>query len=82
MRRLADENRIEPLIGNAGTVNLVNRNLIHGSANNISPWRRTIMHVIYNAVSNSCTSDERPWLQNNRDFTPLQTIEESVLANY
>ena len=37
MARLADENGIEPVIGGAGTAALVDCNLIHGSANNISP---------------------------------------------
>lgn len=72
--RLANENGIKPLIGNAGTVAFIDCNLIHGSANNISPWRRSIMYLIYNAVSNSCTNSDRPWFQNNRDFTPIEAI--------
>ena len=73
--RLADKNGIVPLIGNAGTVALVNCNLIHGSANNISPWPRAILYLIYNACDNACTNDDRPWFQNHRDFTPLEAIE-------
>ena len=68
---LAGECGIDPLIGEAGTVAFVHCNLVHGSANNVSPWRRAIMYLIYNAVSNACTSQTRPWFQNNRDFTPL-----------
>ena len=78
--RLADENGIEPLIGAAGTVALVDCNLIHGSANNISPWRRAILYLIYNACGNACTNGDRPWFQNQRDFTPLQAIEDTALA--
>ena len=48
--RLAGEHGIEPLIGGAGTAALVDCNLIHGSANNISPWRRAILYLIYNRV--------------------------------
>ena len=39
------------------------------------------MYLIYNAVSNACTSTERPSYQNNRDFTPLQPLEGSCLKN-
>ncbi|HCP82943.1 MAG TPA: proline hydroxylase, partial [Planctomycetaceae bacterium] len=50
-----------------------------GSANNVSPWRRAIMYLIYNAVSNACTNGDRPWFQNNRDFTPLTAIDDEDL---
>ena len=78
---LAEEGGIEPLIGLAGTVAFVHCNAVHGSANNVSPWRRAIAYLNFNAVSNACTSDERPWYQNNRDFTPMQTISDSALAD-
>ncbi len=76
---LAEESGIEPLIGAAGSVALINCNVLHGSTNNISPWRRAIFYLIYNAVSNACTSAERPWYQNNRDFSPLKTVDDSSL---
>ena len=79
LTRLADESGIEPLIGSAGSVAFVHCNLLHGSANNVSPWRRAIIYLNYNAVSNACTSDERPWYQNNRDFTPLQPRDDGSL---
>ena len=79
--RLADENGIQPLIGDAGTVAFIDCNLIHGSANNISPWRRSIVYLIYNAISNSCTNDDRPWFQNNRDFTPIEAIKKNSLSS-
>jgi len=71
LAELAELHGIDALVGDAGTVALVHCNLVHGSANNVSPWRRAIMYLIYNAVGNACTSDRRPWFQNNRDFTPL-----------
>ncbi|MCJ8332116.1 MAG: phytanoyl-CoA dioxygenase family protein [Lentisphaeria bacterium] len=74
--KLADEHGIEALTGPAGSVAFVNCNVIHGSANNISPWRRAIMYLIYNAVSNACTGTQRPWYQNNRDFTPLKPLND------
>lgn len=72
---LADDKGIEPLIGPAGSVCFCHSNLVHGSANNVSPWRRAILYLIYNAVSNACTGDERAWYQNNRDFTALQPFD-------
>jgi len=51
-----------------------------GSANNISPYSRTVMYFNYNAVSNACTNTERAWHHNNRDFTPLQALENNCLA--
>ena len=71
VEQLADEHGIEPLIGPAGSVALIHCNLVHGSANNVSPWRRAILYMVYNAVSNACTGTSRPWYQNNRDFTSL-----------
>ena len=79
LERLAEESGIEALIGPAGSVALVHCNLVHGSANNVSPWRRAIMYLIYNAVSNGCTGTERPWYQNNRDFTPLEPLDDKCL---
>ncbi len=77
--KLADERGIEPLIGPAGSVGFIHCNLIHGSANNVSPWRRAIMYLNYNAVSNACTDDTRAWYQNSRDFAPLEPIEDEAL---
>ena len=37
------------------------------------------MYLIYNAVSNACTGTERPWYQNNRDFTPLSPLNDSAV---
>ncbi len=77
--RLANEKGIEPLIGPAGSVCFIHCNLIHGSANNVSPWRRAIMYLNYNAVSNACTGTTRAYYQNNRDFTPLEPVDDDSL---
>ena len=79
LERLAEDAGIEALIGPAGSVALVHCNVVHGSANNVSPWRRAIMYLIYNAVSNACTGTERPWYQNHRDFTPLEPLDDQCL---
>ncbi len=79
LERLAEESGIEALIGPAGSLALVHCNVVHGSANNVSPWRRAILYLIYNAVSNACTGTERPWYQNNRDFTSLRPLDDDCL---
>ena len=79
---LAEKNGIEALIGPAGSVAFVHCNVVHGSANNVSPWRRAILYLIYNAVNNACTGTGRPWYQNNRDFTPLQPTKDGSLKRY
>ena len=79
LERLADENGIEALIGPAGSVCFCHCNVVHGSTNNVSPWRRAIMYLIYNAVSNASTGTERDWYQNNRDFTLLQPFDNDCL---
>jgi len=76
------ERGIEPLIGDAGSVAFIHCNLIHGSANNVSPWRRGIMYLNYNAVSNACTDHSRAWCQCNRDVTPLEPVEDEALRNW
>ena len=76
---LAEEHGIEPLIGPAGSVCFVHCNLIHGSADNVSPWRRAIAYLIYNAVGNACTGSGRDWYHNNRDFTPLRAVSDDAL---
>lgn len=82
LQQLADENGIEALIGPAGSVALIHCNIVHGSADNVSPWRRAIFYLIYNAVGNACTREVRPWYQNNRDFTPLEPIGDDGLRTY
>ena len=64
------------------SVAFIHCNLIHGSANNVSPWRRGIMYLNYNAVSNACTDHSRAWCQCNRDVTPLEPVEDEALRNW
>ena len=80
VERLAAKNGVEALVGPAGSVGFIDCLVLHGSANNVSPWRRAIMYLIYNAVSNACTGTTRPWFQNNRDFSPLQPIRDDSLG--
>ena len=78
---LANKYGIEPLIGLSGSVAFVHCNVLHGSANNVSPWTRSIIYMNYNAVSNACTKDTRPWYQNNRDFSPLNPLDNDCIKS-
>jgi ectoine hydroxylase len=80
LKQLVVENGVEELIALAGSVCFIHCNLIHGSAANVSPSRRAIMYLNYNAASNACTRTERDWYHNNRDFTPLEPIDDDSLA--
>ena len=78
---LANKYGIEPLIGPAGSVAFVHCNVLHGSANNVSPWRRAIIYMNYNVVSNGCTGTTRPWYQNNRDFSALKSLDSDCIKS-
>lgn len=80
LKNLANESTIEPVMGPAGSVAFVICTLVHGSGNNVSPWRRAILYMNYNTVSNACTEASRPWFQNNRDFTPLKSLDDDCLT--
>jgi ectoine hydroxylase len=53
VRSLADEHGIEHCSGEAGDVVLFDCNTMHGSHTNISPWGRSMLFTVYNAVSNT-----------------------------
>jgi len=69
---------IHALTAPAGSVAFLHPNLVHGSSNNISPYRRAIQYFIYNSVQNKCEG-LRPWFLCNRDFTPLQAGKKEIL---
>lgn len=71
--------RSEPLVGEVSSVAFIRCNLIHGSANNVSPWRRGIIYLNYNALGNACTDHSCAWYQGNRDTAPLDPVEDTAL---
>ena len=81
LERLVAVGGLEALTGPAGSVAFVNCNLVHGSANNITPLRRAIFYVNYNAVSNACAAPRRAWHHCNRDTTPLAPLADDCLAD-
>lgn len=72
---------ISAATGAAGTVVLFDSNVLHGSANNISPWPRSNLFFVYNSVLNLpqapfCGRPARPaFVAERRDFRPLQTTQ-------
>lgn len=80
VQNYADRNGIVPLMGPAGTVAFIHCNLVHGSANNVSPWPRGIMYFNYNAVDNQPTGgNNRAWYHNNPDRSPLTPGDDDAL---
>ena len=81
LERLVDEGGLEALTGPAGSVAFLHCNIVHGSANNITPWRRAIFYLNYNAVSNACAGLDRAWHHCNRDHSPLQPLADDCLSS-
>jgi ectoine hydroxylase len=52
LTQMIDEHGIEYCIGEPGDVVLFDCNTLHGSHTNISPWGRSMLFAVYNAVSN------------------------------
>ncbi|GAB5468942.1 MAG: phytanoyl-CoA dioxygenase family protein [Rhodospirillales bacterium] len=76
---LVAEGGLVPLTGPAGSVCFLHCNIVHGSSNNITPLRRAIWYVNYNAVSNACQNLERAQHHNNRDHSPLTPLSDDCL---
>lgn len=52
LRRQIAAGGIETVAGGAGTVLLFDCNVLHASADNLSPWRRSNLFFVYNSVDN------------------------------
>lgn len=77
---LAEAGGIDDLRGPAGSVAFIHPTLMHGSAPNLTPWRRTIYYVNFNAVSNRTERNRRPWFMNNTDTSPLEVVADDALS--
>lgn len=74
--RLAAEHGIAQFTGPAGDALLFDANIMHGSANNITPMPRSNIFVVFNSVENTLVDPfgaarPRPHFIAGRDFTPL-----------
>jgi ectoine hydroxylase len=74
---LASTYGIDQFTGPAGTALMFDSNIMHGSGNNITPFPRSNIFVVFNSVENALVDPfaaptPRPTFIASRDFTPLQ----------
>ncbi|GEL20509.1 ectoine hydroxylase [Pseudonocardia asaccharolytica] len=73
---LADRHSIAMLTGSAGSATLFDSNCMHGSSDNITPYPRSNIFLVYNSVENALVEPyyapkPRPGFIAARDFTPV-----------
>jgi ectoine hydroxylase len=74
---LADRHGIDQVTGRAGAATMFDSNCMHGSSDNITPYPRKNVFVVYNSVENSLVEPfgsvaRRPEFIASRDFTPVR----------
>ncbi len=82
IEELVAEHGIEPIMGPAGSVLLMDMTVVHGSSVNITPLRRVILYLNVSTVDNRGESYERPEYYAARDFSPLQAADEDCLRAF
>jgi ectoine hydroxylase len=75
--RMASEHGIDQFTGQAGSALWFDSNILHGSGNNISPYPRSNIFIVFNSVENAlvqpfAAEKPRPSFIAGRDFTPLR----------
>ncbi|MEV6066513.1 ectoine hydroxylase [Nocardia sp. NPDC052001] len=73
---LANKHGITQFTGRAGSALLFDSNIMHGSSNNITPFPRSNLFIVFNSVENTLTAPfaapaPRPTHIGNRDFRPI-----------
>jgi ectoine hydroxylase len=74
---LADEHGIKLFTGRAGSATWFDCNCMHGSGDNITPYPRSNIFLVFNSVDNAPTDPfaapgPRPEFIGSRDFTPVR----------
>ncbi|MER7114345.1 ectoine hydroxylase [Saccharomonospora azurea] len=74
--KLAAEHGIDQFTGPAGSALFFDSNIMHGSGNNITPYPRSNIFLVFNSVENTlvepfAAKSPRPTFIGARDFTPL-----------
>lgn len=74
--RLASEHGIEQFTGSAGSALCFDSNCMHGSGNNITPFPRSNIFLVFNSVENElvepfAAEKPRPEFVASREFTPV-----------
>ena len=72
VKNLVKENGIVSARGKAGTSVIFVDNLVHGSAQNMSPMDRAIFSAILNPCDNAQTKFARPDYKHGQDFKPIK----------
>jgi len=72
VKKLVKKNGIVSARGKAGTSLIFVDNLVHGSAQNMSPTDRAIFSVILNPCDNAQTKFARPDYKHGQDFKPIK----------
>ena len=72
VKNLVKKNGIVSARGKAGTSVIFVDNLVHGSAQNMSPMDRAIFSVILNPCDNAQTKFARPDYKHGQDFKPIK----------
>ena len=81
VKDLVKENGIISARGKAGTPMIFVDNLVHGSAQNMSPMDRAIFSAILNPCDNAQTKFARPDYKHGRDFKPIKASSYKSLLN-
>jgi hypothetical protein len=82
MAHLARQHGMTAPKGPAGSVLFFHPNLVHGSAQNMSPFGRAITIVTYSHVANLPTKLARPEFLVSRDYQPIAPVaDDSLLAH-
>jgi ectoine hydroxylase len=73
---LAEHRGIDLFTGAAGSATMFDCNCMHGSGNNITPYPRSNVFIVFNSVENTCVDpfaapSRRPPFVASRDFTPV-----------
>lgn len=76
LTRLAAEHGIDQFTGPAGSALWFDSNVMHGSGNNITPYPRSNIFLVFNSVENTLVAPyaaarPRPGFIGGRDFTPI-----------
>jgi ectoine hydroxylase-related dioxygenase (phytanoyl-CoA dioxygenase family) len=79
--RLVEKYGMVSLKAPAGSALFFHGNLVHGSANNISPYNRVVIIITYNSVENVPLPNEqpRPSFLVSRDCTPVAALSDDAL---
>lgn len=77
--KAAERGGVEAVMAPAGSVALMHCSLVHGSGENISPLRRALCSLIFNAVDNRPERRDQPERYVSKNPTPVEPLEDDSL---